>query len=341
VADQAGDDYARVTAAIQLISLLGADGADEAEKLAEDARARIVALGGDPVLEANLDFNLGTVWRAKHRHDEAIAAFERSRRAFRVAYGPDPPHEAVVLVALSGVYFDRDPDGTRARAPFESAPRMFNRAGIRMRSSAPRSPAELIEQTTQLLARATAAGPNTQAVVDANYNLGIAYALADQPERALEHYQEAAALGERLDLREAKLANALAQSAMILVELGRPREAVPVARRAVAMAEALAVDSELGSALTVLGSALVAAGQPAAAREPLRRALAIRDHLHESGRFRGYTRFLLATALWDVDRKRARDLARAARVDIQSFVDELPPDDPNTPHLGRTQRARL
>src|SRR5262249_2371861 len=166
----------------------------------------------------------------------------------------------------------------------------------------PRAPAERIEQTTQLPARATAAGPNTQAVVDANYNLGIAYALADQPERALEHYQEAAALGERLDLREAKLANALAQSAMILVELGRPREAVPVARRAVAMAEALAVDSELGSALTVLGSALLETGQTAAAREPLRRALPIRDHLAGSGRVRGDTRFLLATAAWGVDR---------------------------------------
>ncbi|HTE55898.1 MAG TPA: serine/threonine-protein kinase [Kofleriaceae bacterium] len=341
VADQAGDGWSHVAAATALLSLLGADATDQAERLAEDARARIAALGGDPAIEAELDYYLGNVWRAGRRHDEAIAALERARRGFRAANGPDDPHQAVVLVALAGVLLDRDPDSARGRTTLESAAAIFRKAGIAMPVSLPGDPAALIEQTTQLLALATAAGPSTEAVVDATYNLAIAYTLADQPEPALQHYRDAAALGQRLGLRSARIADALGQSAALLVELGRPREAIPVARRAVAMAEALAVDSALGAALTTLGAALLDADQASAAREPLRRALTIRDRLHESGRFRGNTRFLLARALVAGDPDRARSLAQAARVDLQGFLDGLAPGDTGGEHMRREQQARL
>lgn len=341
IAEAAGDDFSRVRATIDLVSRLGAAESSDAEKLAETARARIAALGGDPGLEAELDFQLGTVWAASNRHDEAIAAFERARRGFRAAHGAEPPHEAVVLVALGGVYFDRDPDPARGRALVDESFAIFRRAGIDMPEAAPRDSAALIEQTKKLLAIATAAGSNTEAVVDATYNLAIAYALAEQPELALKHYQDAAALGARLGLRDAKLANALGQSAAILLELGRPREALPVARSAVAMSEKLSADVELGTALTMLGDALLETGQAAAAREPLRRSLAIRDRLQESARFRGHTRFLLARSMWGANRKRARGLAQAARVDLEAYLEGLAPADPNTPYLRRQVEGRL
>ena len=341
IAEAAGDDYSRVKTTIDLLSRLGAAESGDAEQLAEAARVRIAALGGDPGLEAELDFQLGTVWAASSRHDEAIAAFERARRGFRAAHGAEPPHEAIVLVALGGVYFDRDPDPARGRALVDESFAIFRRAGIDMPAAAPRDSASLIEQTRKLLDIANAAGPNTEAVVDATYNMALAYVLAEQPELALQHYQDAAALGIRLGLRDAKLANALGQAAAILLELGRPHEALPVARKAVAMSEKLSADVELGTALTMLGDALLETGQAAAAREPLRRSLAIRDRLQESGRFRGSTRFLLARSMWGANRKRARDLARAARVDLESFLEGLPPDDPNTPYLRRQVEGRL
>jgi eukaryotic-like serine/threonine-protein kinase len=341
LADRVGHDDWWIAATVDLVGLLGAEDVSEAAALAEQARERIARLGGDPAREANLDYNLGNVSRSARRHDDAIAAFERARRAFRVAFGPDPPHEAIVLGGLAGVYFDRDPDGSRGRTALAAAAALFRRNGIDMPVTAPADPAALIEQTRELLAIATRGGRESAAVVDATYNLAIAYTLADQPERAVEHYTEAIAMSERLGRRDQRLADGHSQKASLLIDLGRAREAVTVARRAVALAEELALDPELGAALTALGDALLETGQSAAAREPLRRALAIRDRLHESGRRRGNTRFLLATALWKVDRERARGLAQAARVDVRGFIDGLSPDDPNTPYLRRQEQARL
>jgi hypothetical protein len=134
---------------------------------------------------------------------------------------------------------------------------------------------------------------------------------------------------------------ALAQIAALLREADRAREAVPYGERAVAIAAQIADDSELGSALTVLGDAQLAVRDFAGARKSLSRALAIRDRLHEPARYRGHTRFLLACALWPSDPARAKDLAHAARVDLQSFLDSLDPADPGTQVMRRDKGAEL
>jgi tetratricopeptide (TPR) repeat protein len=341
VAERAGAGWSLVDASIPLISLLGADGTEEAVALADAARARIAALGGDPALEAELDHALADVWRDARRHTEATVALERALRGFRAAYGPDDPHEALALVALGGVQAARDSEDPRARATMDRAQAILDANRIDMPVTLARDAAGLVAQTRQLLAMAQAAGSDSEAVVGAHYNLAIAYTLTDEREEALAQYQKASQMGEELGLRDARMVESLSQSSALLIELGRASEGIAPARRAVRRAEELGLQSELGASLSTLGWALLEADQPAAARDPLRRALAIRERLKESGRFRGNTRFLLARALWSADRERARGMAQAARLDMVGFLEVIADDDPNAATLRRIQGERL
>jgi hypothetical protein len=149
------------------------------------------------------------------------------------------------------------------------------------------------------------------------------------------------AINDQLGVHSGRQADALAQITALLREADRAREAVAYGQRAVAIATEIADDSELGSALTVLGDAQLAVHDLAGARASLARALAIRDRLHEPARYRGHTRFLLASALWPSDPARAKDLAHAARVDLQSFLDSLDPADPGTAVMRRDKGSEI
>ncbi len=78
-----------------------------------------------------------------------------------------------------------------------------------------------------------------------------------------------------------------------------------------------ATKTDVAFPLTGLGEASLGMGRPAAAIEPLERALAIRLTRAGEANELGETRFALARALWDAnrERKRALTLARQARVD--------------------------
>ena len=336
------DRYSRVLVSLQLLALLGADQSSDAAALAEKARGDLAALGGDPALEAQLDFYLGSMWDARRDHDQAIGAYDRSRRGFRAAFGAGNLYEAVALWALAGVYTARDGVSTKGRELLRESGAMYQRAGVFMPIPARGDdPAAVIEATEILLEQARARGPESDVVFTSECNLGHAYTALGEEAKALQHYLRAAEIGERLGVRDARLASALSQAGAIAGELGRPAEGVAYARRAAALADELGAEQEVGGALTVLGWLLLETGQRAEARTHLARALALREKLREPGRFRGRTRYLLATALWPADRTRARELAYAARVDIQGDLDSMPRDGTGWAHVRKEQGARL
>jgi eukaryotic-like serine/threonine-protein kinase len=348
LADARHSELAQILPRIELVGQLGGDPDNESTKLADTARTLIAKLGGDPNLEGILDFYLGMVARARSQYDKAVALFERSVRQFHAAYGPDSLHEAQALVGLAGALGGLDPNGKAARDANDAAVAIYKRAHVTnflpllgTLGEIGRDPEGLVTQSQQALETAQKSQPDSTTVADAEYNLAAAYVIADHSEPALEHYQRAVVLNDKLGVKSDRQASALSQIAAILLEFGRPRDAIPVAKRAAAMSEEISDDSGLASSLTNLGAALLDLHDPRGALDPLQRALAIRDRLHEPARLRGKTRFLLATALWPTDRPRARDLAHAARVDIQSFIDEIPADDPSKAFLRKDQEKQL
>ncbi len=341
--------FPAVTAAVQLIGMLGADALGEAEALAASARAQLAGVGGDPALEADIDLRLGILLNAAGRRHDAIAALERARQTARMAHGPASPQEGEVLDSLAGALFVRDGATTSpaARAAGKAADEIWKRTNIPFPGAIPAETAgELLEQVERLRALTLAQyGPDSEAAFDAEYASMDAYVVVEQPERALEHARKVVELGRRLGLRTARLAYALSQSAYLASDLGRHREALSFARDAVAAATEVDVNVELASALTALGRASIETGNPEAAREPLQRALAIRVRLNEPGRFRGVTRSWLAVALWESNRARALEQAMIARDEIQSFLDNSGIEPDNNPltvgYMRRYLQANL
>jgi tetratricopeptide (TPR) repeat protein len=109
---------------------------------------------------------------------------------------------------------------------------------------------------------------------------------------------------------------------------GQAREALSDYRFALPILEkAYGADQpQVVVALISIGQAELALGQPARAIEPLERAERM---LPATGApdDRGAVRFLLARALWDArrDRRKARDLANAARTDYARAGDGFKP----------------
>jgi hypothetical protein len=324
------DDFSKVVATLDLISVLGADAHAEADALATTTRARIAALGGDPALEAELDFRLGQVLGTTERHGDALAASERAHHGMRVAYGEDAPQTGNALVALAGAYYRRDGiTSSHARDAAIAADAIWKRTGIEVPSALiPTTTAELIEQLrrnrTVVLEMY---GARTQAEFDADYALMEAYVIAEQLDDALATGLRADTLGKQLGLETARVPYVRGQIAGILNDLGRPSEAIPFAKDALAVAERLKLDQEMTTARSILGRSLIETGRPAEARVPLEAALRWLVRTNQPARFRGRTRFLLAMVTGKADD------ARIARAEIESFL-STPDADPAASPIG-------
>src|SRR5262249_53985815 len=154
-----------------------------------------------------------------------------------------------------------EPNGKATRAARDAALAIFHRTNVslpmlEMYGEIGRDPERLITESQKALETARATQPEST-VADAEYNLGAAYILADHLPEALEHSQPSVAINDKLGINHGKHAAALSQSAWILMEQGHQREAIPLARRAAAVAESIADDTELAAALTQLGAALL------------------------------------------------------------------------------------
>ncbi len=323
---------------LALITQTGERQPEAALAVAEQARAVIAGAGGDEVQSARVHQAVAAMWGLRRRWDEAAPLYERARAAFRATYGTDSYAEAMCVVALAGAYRAQAPKGELARRTWDEARAMLQR--LRVRAPMPSldgDPRLLVEHLLGAVQEARQRFPGTAAEAYAEYALASAYVLAEEDERALEHYRRQVELADRIDLRDAQRADGMAQAAAILLERGAAAEAEPLARGAVRVAQELGAHGELAYAQQVLGWALVELGDAPAAQRALETALALQAKLDTPAQRRGFTRFLLARALQKRAPARARELAHAAKADLASALAALDASDP----LIAAQRALI
>lgn len=341
VADKAHDELAAIEGRIELVRMLGGDKTDEAAAATEAARALVNKLGV-PRLDASLEWAAASGLDSRGRHEDAMLAYERSRRAARIGYGGDSIVEAAVLVELSIRGKDNDPKA--ARAALAAARAMSDRAGFGMplggMDKAGADPEGLIRENLAMLEMARKEG-DAVATAQVQMNLGVAYLLADKYQEALEPLETGLAATVKLGSRSKNVSDNYVHLASIYRHLQRPRDAIEAAQHGLAIAEELHNEALIGTALSELGSCQVAAGDPAAAKATLERALTSLERGQVSAPRRAQTRFLYATALWTSDPKRAVTVASAAREDTRAAIDALDPDDRSTPRTRAVYEGRI
>ncbi|HZJ67486.1 MAG TPA: tetratricopeptide repeat protein, partial [Kofleriaceae bacterium] len=270
---------------------------------------------------------LGAVFEGAKRSEEAVAAFEHARRTARDAYGPDSIHEVNTLLALERMFRERDEGAPGARQLRETTTAIFRKLGTPLPPYGDQAtPSSTIATLEPIVEQTHRLEPDTEDEANAIWGLGHAYYLAGRVDRALEQYRRAAEMYDRLKVRTSAAVDAHARIAQLVLEAGQLGEARREIDRAVALAEAIAVKTDIAYALTLQGEVRLAQGDVAGAREVLKRALQIRIDLRAPATQIGNTQFQYARALWKVDRRQAIDLATSARVLIKSYIDSDVPE---------------
>ena len=339
-----GQDWSRVDLALLLMQVLEPDRGDELVTIAEQTRALIGKLGGDAGSEAIVDRQLARIFFAHGRPEEAIAALDRARRNARAAYGEDSLLEADIIIQLAGEHAHISlsrPEVAQLRDAAKAIYARYKFVVPELDTLGEPQAEVLIKKVTATLAETRTKAPNSEMLFGALYNVGLAYSIANRDEPALAAFREALATADKVKVVDARVVTVLNQLAFILADNKRGREALPFARRGIELARSLRLGSELGDALSTYGYALIEAGQPAAARPALVEALAIREKLREPAHLRAAVRFTYARALWPIDRKRAVELARASRVDTESYLETLDPASHFAPELRAYQEKRM
>ncbi len=301
----------------------------EAHRHLRLAHAALRRLGGAPTLEALLYSTEGGLHGTVGRTAEARRLLERAL-AILEEVEPDSPRLVGLLGNLGGMY-QLGGEPRRAAALLERGlalaeaalgPDHPDTASLRFNLALALSDlgrrSEAVEQMTAVLrARTPLLGADHADVAQAEAAVGALWVELDRPERGLPHLDRA------LPILEASFspghpvaAAARLNLADALRKLGRLDEALDHYRRAErAFAAGLGADS-VYVALPLQGIAEVelARGRPAAARDVLETALALRLAGDAQPHWVAETRFALARALWDggLDRPRARALAREA-----------------------------
>ena len=315
IADQSAAAVSRIETRIELLSLIGGTSGDEAGRLAEQARALLLQIGGDAELEAKLEYAVGGVFAAHDRSGQAVAAYERALRNFRIAYGPDSMNELMTLLAVATASTSHA-EWLAARRAAES---LNQRAGFELPIPAAWDDGAAQDQIAGAESNLTIIReqqPNTSVAVDAEINLATILRDADRTEPALDHFRSATALAAKLEMRSSRVAMAHASTAKLLRERGDTSAALTEARRATELARTVGDDVILGLALTEVAEALLAVHRPAASE--LEQALVAYERGHAPTAARAHTRFVLATVLWTTARSRALDLAHAAHADLEA-----------------------
>ncbi len=324
------DDDVRQAAINTQLGVVARERGALAEALARDERALELKLAifGDGHPEVALATNNLAAALVEHgEYDRALAMYERAREIYEATLGADHPDTAMPLMNAAEVYWRRDELATaldlmlRALAINEAAfgpehPRVGMTLGnVALVEHALGRDADALRSNERALAIYVAKlPPGHPQIARALVNLADVQRALGDPETALATHSRALAMQEKtLEADSYDLAPTLVGLGQDLVELGRPREALPHLRRALALLERIDVDHpHVGIVLLGLAEAELAAGERAAARATMERAVALFDRRESSARERGEARFLLARAL-DGDRARVRSLALEAR----------------------------
>jgi tetratricopeptide (TPR) repeat protein len=285
------DPTLRVHATIQHVYVIGLDRdrADEAYALGEQARALIDAHGGERLLYAQLDNNLGLV-AARDRRDRHASA-ERFGRA--------------AVEGFTAALGEAHPDTLAARVNLA--------AGLNQASRPAEALAELA--AAQPLAEATwgTDHPSTARLLTVVGNAHLRLGDLDASEQAQRDSLEIQRRCFGPD--DGEVANAQYNLALVLRRRGRHDEAATLLLRAIAIREALvgADAPELILWLLPTGESLVESGRAADAVAPLRRALALCEADGAPAKDFARVRFALARALEESAPIEALALADAAR----------------------------
>lgn len=331
-AEGAGDDLDKARAFVQLTYNLGEKLAryDEAERVAELARAVLGRLPGEVELQARLDDGLALVDVHRGRYPEAVARSERALAARTRAFGSDHVYVAMSYSNLAKAVFANGQASAaftyheRALATWRSAlgPRhpsvalgLHNLSIYELRHNR-LAEAEAHEREAIAIWR-EAYGDDHPSLVPAEGVLAVALLAENKPTDALPHAERSLALVEALSPPDhPDHVNALDTVGLVLVSLGRPRDAIALHTRALAICAHLGnPPRETAETLTELGTAQLAAKDARAAVSTLERALALRPPASTDAIELADTRFALARALAAAknDIRRARSLAEQAR----------------------------
>ncbi|MFN0245340.1 MAG: serine/threonine-protein kinase [Kofleriaceae bacterium] len=243
-------DFDRATAASDLGSIYRILGRlDEAITQHARAAAWVEAMYGPAHPNYAVEvYNGALALQEQGSLDEARAAFERALAILEAAYGRDALPVAQALEGLGNTlaYLERPADAlphlVRAREIMKAArgeePATILNALGRVYVTLGRFDAALPLHQQALEYSTKAAGPDDTEVGLAHANLGQLFTAQRDHDRALRHYREYLRIEERqFGERSISLVMPLVLVGSTLVELRRPREAVPLLERAVAIGE--------------------------------------------------------------------------------------------------------
>lgn len=337
VAEGAGDDLDKARAFVQLTYNLGEKLAryDEAERVAELARAVLGRLPGEIELQAKLDDNVALIDVHRGRYPEGVARSERALAARIRAFGPDHVYVATSYNNLAKSLVANGQTAPalayqeRALATWRSAlgPRHPSVAlGLHNLSISELRLHRLTDGEAHVREAIAvwreAYGEEHPSLVAAEGVLATILRDANKPADALPHAERSLALVEKLlPADHPDHVSALDTVGQILVSLGRPRDAVALHLRALEICARLGNPRrETAETLTELGVAQLEANDARAAATTLERALAMRPAASTDAIDIAETRFALARALAAGKREapRARSLAEQARAAYQA-----------------------
>jgi serine/threonine-protein kinase len=280
---QGGDELAGPADSMRVVDMLER-GAREAEMLA-----------ADPPMQAELLYNLASIYQRLGRHDEADALFATSLERRTEAFGRDSPQVAESLVAIGLLRIDQarlDDGETLIRAGLTLAERLLPADHPQLVAASLAMGRTLRERGKydEAIAILAQAVERQSAAEVAAMDLASAIAELADAHYAAGHYVESERLYEEILTRHREIvgnahplvASDLASLAAIEQDLGYYDKAETMSREALAINEAYygEASSHTADSLTSLGRALTYLDKYDEATATLRRALEVQESVH-------------------------------------------------------------
>jgi tetratricopeptide (TPR) repeat protein len=296
-----GADHPEVAAVLKNLANVYADEADDTRAL--ELAQRMVSIyehrySPDSFEVAEALDNLGTVYATKGDYVRARASAERALAVLERVMGPEHPRVAMALSNLGTI--------AQGESKYDEAAALYQRAINIAESKLGAEHPDVADYLTNLggaqkqlgkLVEASASYARAIAIAEKTYgpehthvamlltnHSHLQYELKDYA-GALASAQQAQAIFEaRYGKDHVYVAYSLTVIGSALVELGRPREAVPVLERSLAICLAASGDSPIAETRLAMADALIATKQSRARAVELARAsLADYQHRHDEG----------------------------------------------------------
>lgn len=353
LAESIGDVETAVRALTMLVHTVGpvAGRYAEADRLADQAQAKLEFGRLGPALEGELAYEIGLLRYREHRFEDALAAYEDARRLQAHAHGPRHPSVARSLTEIGNVHVQQS--RYSAAAPmFEQAMQIYAEqlGEEHPRANSARNGLAMIARHAGDLERSLALFTeilHVQRRTEGEMHLGNAVTLSNRSSvmQRLGREDEALAdLDRALQIRDRALgeehpavARTLTNRAGLLGRLGRAEEAIPDLERASAIFErTLGEDSPaLAITLATLGELHVASGRIDQGEQAYERAIEIiRAQRTADFQTLGQTYAMLGTGLIE---RGLRDRGMAA---LEQAIDAFERHDDSAVYLAAA-RFRL